>query len=158
MPQLEVVPRDLREREFQPFPMLERRNWFQEHVEVPVMIKLLGLPSRAHILEVGCGCGIALLAFARTLSPQRLVGLDIDPNLLHMARTRLSHTGTDLILGDVRDMAFDDVEFDVVIDFGTCYHISRPEDAVAEIARVLRPGGMFVTETRVNQLFAHPIR
>ena len=48
--------------------------------------------------------------------------------------------------------------FDVVIDFGTCYHIPGAADALDEIARVLVPGGLFVHETRIAQLFAHPIR
>jgi hypothetical protein len=45
-----------------------------------------------------------------------------------------------------------------VLDFGTCYHIARAGDAVAEAARVLVPGGLFVTETVLNQRLSHPFR
>jgi ubiquinone/menaquinone biosynthesis C-methylase UbiE len=55
-------------------------------------------------------------------------------------------------------MPFDDESFDLVIDFGTCYHITQPERALREIARVLSVGGIFVYETPVNQLLSHPIR
>jgi ubiquinone/menaquinone biosynthesis C-methylase UbiE len=48
--------------------------------------------------------------------------------------------------------------FDVVIDFGTCYHISQPHVALREIVRVLKPGGVFATETRLSQLLSHPVR
>ncbi len=61
-------------------------------------------------------------------------------------------------LGDVREMPYPDNSFDLVIDFGTCYHIARPELALAEIARVLDGGGIFVHETPLSQLMAHPIR
>jgi SAM-dependent methyltransferase len=55
-------------------------------------------------------------------------------------------------------MPFPDGSFDVVIDFGTCFHISRPEAALSEIARVLGEGGVLVHETPLSQLLAHPCR
>lgn len=55
-------------------------------------------------------------------------------------------------------MPFPDGSFDVVIDFGTCFHVSRPEAALCEIARVLDARGRFVHETRLSQLLAHPCR
>jgi SAM-dependent methyltransferase len=146
------------EAEFQPFPMVHRRCWFHAEIEVPVMVRALRLPRRARVLEIGCGGGFALLPFITLLSPSRLVGLDIDRQLLGVASARLAGTSVELIHGDVRDMPFADGEFDVVVDFGTCYHIARAADALREISRVLVPGGVFVTETRLSQLLAHPIR
>lgn len=67
-----------------------------------------------------------------------------------------------MIEADVRDLPFDDGDFDLVIDFGTCYHVSGgrkgAQRALREIARVLSPGGHFVHETPVAQHLAHPIR
>ena len=60
--------------------------------------------------------------------------------------------------GDIRLLPFPDGTFDLVVDFGTCYHISRAAQALVEIARVLAPGGLFVHETPLSQLFAHPLR
>lgn len=60
--------------------------------------------------------------------------------------------------GDVRRIPFDDESFDVVIDFGTLYHIAGSQIALDEIARVLAPGGTFVYETKASQLLSHPIR
>jgi ubiquinone/menaquinone biosynthesis C-methylase UbiE len=48
--------------------------------------------------------------------------------------------------------------FDLVLDCGTAYHIAQPELALAEVARVLRPGGLLIHETPLSQLLAHPIR
>jgi ubiquinone/menaquinone biosynthesis C-methylase UbiE len=58
----------------------------------------------------------------------------------------------------VRNMPFADFSFDIVIDFGTCHHISNPEQALREIVRVLKPGGLFVAETVTSQLLSHPFR
>jgi SAM-dependent methyltransferase len=55
-------------------------------------------------------------------------------------------------------MPFADGAFDVIIDFGTLFHIAKPQAASAEIARVLAPGGMFVHETKASQLLSHPVR
>jgi len=57
-------------------------------------------------------------------------------------------------LGDVTALPFADGSFDVVVDFGTCYHAGRT--SLAEVQRVLRPDGMFVHETRWAQRLAHP--
>jgi ubiquinone/menaquinone biosynthesis C-methylase UbiE len=146
--------------QYSPFPDRTNRNWLQEYVEIPLMLGALSLPRRACVLEVGCGRGNALPALARRLAPSRLVGADIDVTLLATAGMRMerSTTQAELVAADMRDLPFPDGTFDIVIDFGTCYHIARPEDALREITRVLKPRGVFVTETRLSQLLAHPIR
>jgi len=57
-----------------------------------------------------------------------------------------------------RQLPFDDGAFTLVIDFGTCHHIARPEEALREVVRVLVPGGLFVCETVTSQLLSHPFR
>ena len=61
-----------------------------------------------------------------------------------------------LAQADVREMPFPDRSFDLVVDFGVCYHIGHPEDALVEIGRVLDTTGTFVYETPVAQVLAHP--
>jgi len=101
---------------------------------------------------------------ARFFAPVELVGVDIDPSLVRAAELRVSRTQTRAAVhvADVRDLPFDDNSFDIVIDFGTCYHVgggvTGQRAALSEIARVLRPGGLFVHETRVAQHLAHPVR
>jgi ubiquinone/menaquinone biosynthesis C-methylase UbiE len=86
--------------------------------------------------------------------------LDIDADVLELARERLDARGVEatLVAGDVRAMPFADAEFDVVVDFGTAYHVNGSDRALAEVARVIRPGGIFVCESRVAQRLAHPMR
>ncbi len=145
--------------EYKPFPNVERRNITQELVEVPAMVKLLGLPKHVRILEVGCGRGIALPPIYKLCHPTRLVGLDIDAELTGIAQARLAarKLPCEIVTADVRAMPFPKAAFDMVIDFGTCYHIARADHALHEIARVLAPGGLFVHETVISQFLSHPI-
>ena len=146
--------------EYRPFPNEEGRNTRQASLEIPLMVRALGLPTGGRVLEVGCGRGVALPVLARLLRPSRLAALDIEPAFLMEAGDRLEAEGiaAELVPGDVRRMPFPDDSFDLVVDFGTCYHIARPEVALAEIARVMAPGGLFVHETPVSQLLSHPVR
>jgi SAM-dependent methyltransferase len=150
--------------QYLPFGNMESRNGLQERVEVPLLVRALRLPRGGRVLEVGCGRGVALPVLAERLRPDALVGVDIDPTLVEQARRRIVRTATRAVVhvADVRDLPFDSATFDVVIDFGTCYHVSGGAagrlDALGEIARVLRIGGLFVHETPVAQHLAHPVR
>jgi len=146
--------------EYRPFPNEQGRNTRQTRLEVPVLVRALGLPTGVRILEVGCGRGIALPVLDRLCSPRRLAGLDIDEELLAEAADNLREHGTqaELYRGDVRRMPFADEAFDVIIDFGTLYHIARSQAALDEIARVLAPAGTFVYETKTSQFLSHPVR
>jgi ubiquinone/menaquinone biosynthesis C-methylase UbiE len=148
------------ELEYRPFPNEAGRDTRQATIEIPFMVRALGLPTGGRVLEVGCGRGVALPGLARLLRPSRLVGLDIEPAFLAEAGQRLEVAGivAELVPGDVRRMPFPRASFDLVVDFGTCYHIARPGAALAEIARVLAPGGLFIHETPVSQLLSHPVR
>jgi ubiquinone/menaquinone biosynthesis C-methylase UbiE len=154
------IPIPDRDIEYRPFPNEEGRNSRQASLEVPMLVRALRLPKRARILEIGCGRGIALPPLSRLLEPVRLTGLDIEPAFLAAARARLDSLGIDaeLVPGDARALPFPAGSFDLVIDFGTCYHIARPQAALGEVARVLAPGGRFVHETKLSQLLSHPVR
>ena len=148
------------ELEYRPFPNEAGRDTRQATIGIPLMVRALGLPTGVRVLEVGCGRGVALPGLARLLRPSRLVGLDIEPAFFAEAGQRLEVAGVvaELVPGDVRRMPFLRASFDLVVDFGTCYHIARPGAALAEIARVLAPGGLFIHETPVSQFLSHPVR
>ncbi|HEV8264477.1 MAG TPA: class I SAM-dependent methyltransferase [Gemmatimonadales bacterium] len=148
------------EPEYRPFPDVGRRNLLQEMLEVPIMTWALGLPRGGRVLEVGCGRGIALPPLTRALCPSQLVGIDVDEGFIAEARRRAEEAGVaaELRVADVRMLPFPDASFDLVVDFGTCYHIAGAARALAEIARVLTPGGLFVEETPLSQLLSHPVR
>lgn len=145
---------------YRAFPDMQRRNALQARLEVPAFVRALRLPRHAAVLEIGCGRGVALPVLHRLLRPARLVGLDVEPAFLREAEARAAAAGApvELVEGDARALPFPTASFDVVIDFGTCYHIARAELAVREIARVLATGGVFATETKTAQLLSHPVR
>ncbi|HEU4463206.1 MAG TPA: class I SAM-dependent methyltransferase, partial [Solirubrobacterales bacterium] len=79
--------------EYRPFPNEEGRNTRQAQWEIPILVRALGLPTDVRILEVGCGRGVALPVLDRLLSPRRLVGLDIEEELLLEAADNLREQG-----------------------------------------------------------------
>lgn len=146
------------------FGNVEARNDLQSRFEIPLMLRLLGPPRGGRVLEIGCGRGIALPVLATLLVPSSLIGLDIDSELIAIASERMRREGisAQVMTGDARMIPLGSASFDLVIDFGTCYHIAGGAEgaraALREVARVLRPGGLFVHETPVAQQLAHPIR
>jgi SAM-dependent methyltransferase len=103
---------------------------------------------------------MALAPIARLCQPRVHAAIDIDPKFVAEARAGATKARIDVRIqvADIRELPFNDGSFDVVIDFGTCYHIDRQECALVEIARILASGGLFVHETPLSQLLAHPIR
>jgi SAM-dependent methyltransferase len=150
--------------DYRPFGNMESRNGLQERIEIPLLLWALRLPRGGCVLEVGCGRGVALPVLAERLRPSSLVGVDVDGALVEAARRRVVRSGTraEVRTADVRALPFESGSFDLVIDFGTCYHVAGGSTgrlaALNEIARVLRVGGLFVHETRVAQHLAHPVR
>ena len=147
-------------REYRAFPEIQGRDDLQVRIEVPLLLRALRIPTGGRVLEIGCGSGAALLELTTRLQPRLVAGIDIDRDLLDGARERFARAGTrvDLSHVDVRALPFGDECFDLIIDFGTCYHIGRPSVALREVSRVLCEGGLFVHETKVSQLLAHPVR
>jgi SAM-dependent methyltransferase len=102
-------------------------------------------------LDVCCGTG-AGMAMLRPLCQRRVVGLDFSRGMLEVCRRdTVQAPGTaalEYVRGDALAMPFGS-EFDVVVCFGAFGHIPRREERrfVAEVARVLRPGGCFVFVT-----------
>ncbi len=146
--------------EYRPFAPMKSRDLRQSRLEVPLMVRALRLPKYQRVLEIGCGAGKTLESLAVHCEPIRLAGIDIDGHELEEAEKHLRKHGVraSLYQEDVRRLPFPDESFDIVIDFGTTYHINRRVKALKEIERVLAKGGIFAYETRLNQLLSHPIR
>jgi ubiquinone/menaquinone biosynthesis C-methylase UbiE len=92
------------------------------------------------VLEVGCGTGLLLrhmADFARSAK-----GVDLSPGMLSRARER----GLDVTEASATALPFPDASFDVACSFKVLAHVREVEVALAEMARVVRPGGHVIAE------------
>jgi SAM-dependent methyltransferase len=105
-----------------------------------------------HVLEVGCGWGELAEWIARE-SRAEVVATDLSPHMVQLARER----GLAASLADVQALPFADGAFDVVVAAWMLYHVPDLARGLAEIERVLRPGGRLVVAT--NSIFhLHELR
>ena len=97
----------------------------------------------AVVLDLACGDGYLLAAIAGTPgSPWELIGLDMSPDELGAARVRLGERAT-LHLGHATTLPLSDASVDVVTCHMALMLMGEVEAVLAELARVLRPGGVF---------------
>ncbi len=97
------------------------------------------------VLEIGGGSGAMAVQLARKFPSARLTTADVDPRMVLAARKRLSRCPQATVRqGDATQLPFDGASFDVVLSFLMLHHVVEWEAAVAEAARVLKPGGAFV--------------
>jgi SAM-dependent methyltransferase len=90
-------------------------------------------------LDVGCGTG-ALLERAARAHPGGYVGVDLSSDMLGAARRKLgSRVG--LVAGSAAALPFRSLAFDLVVSTSALHHWRDPDAALAEMRRVLRPGG-----------------
>ncbi len=102
-----------------------------------------GLPRDASVLDVGTGPGRLLLEIAAARPDARLTGVDLAPDMIERTRANLSPLGerATALVGDARDLPFEDGAFDLVVATLTLHHWSDPAAGGAELRRVVRPGG-----------------
>lgn len=146
-----VNPRLLSERAYKDSLNLDRRKgiyqfthpYFDIEDEV---IKLHSLKNGQSLLDVGCGTGKLLLRTAQVVSDAQLVGLDISRGIFGAAQNKAKTEGlnVDFCVGDVQSIPFSDSSFNKVVAMHMLYHSSDIGKALAEIKRVLKPGGAVI--------------
>jgi ubiquinone/menaquinone biosynthesis C-methylase UbiE len=92
------------------------------------------------VLEVGCGTGLVLSRIREFARSAR--GVDLSPGMLERAKQR----GLDVTLGSATELPFEADQFDVTCSFKVLAHVPEIEKALAEMARVTRPGGVVLAE------------
>jgi len=103
-------------------------------------------PDGGHVLEVGCGTGRLSILLARSHALS-VTGLDLDPAMIERALRNADHPHdgdgrrSSFLVGDVASLAFPDGSFDLVVSTLSMHHWADPRAGLAEIGRVLRPGG-----------------
>lgn len=97
------------------------------------------------VLELGAGAGTMAIETVRRFPNLRLTATDIDPAMLAAAKQRIPEgSQVSVQLADVTALPFADQSFDYVVSYLMLHHVIDWEGAVAEVARVLRPGARFI--------------
>jgi len=127
------------------------REWFERIEEYryraePMIREVAQFESHRgkRILEIGVGAGTDHLQWAR--AGCECYGVDLTDAAIDTVRSRLAMYGfaSNLQRLDAERLPFDDAYFDLVYSWGVIHHSERPDAIVAQILRVLRPGGQFV--------------
>ena len=107
------------------------------------------------MLEVGCGRGVGV-EILLSLGAEHVMGFDLDPKMIALAQNRLTKYGNRarVFVGDAEAIDAPDASFDAVVDYGVIHHIPQWQKALKEIARVLKPGGMFYFEDLLKGLIS----
>jgi len=116
---------------------LDRTGWlrFDDLDEEQTLIRAVAEVHPVRVLDVGCGDG----RLASLVAAPEVVCVDSSPAAVEAAAAR----GLEAQVADARELPFPDGSFDAVTCNHMLYHLADPDQALAEFARVLRPGGRF---------------
>ncbi|SFU77646.1 class I SAM-dependent methyltransferase [Pseudoduganella namucuonensis] len=127
-----------------------------------------GRTSYPVVADVGCGFGRSLGKLHARYAPQRLIGMDIDPEMLEASAREVAalNIEAEFICCSSSNIALPDDSVDLLFCHQTFHHLIDQERAIAEFHRVLKPGGvlLFAESTRryihswiIRLLFRHPM-
>jgi arsenite methyltransferase len=118
------------------------------------------------VLDIGCGAGIdTLLAAIAVGRTGKVIGLDMTPEMIERARHHAALAGlehVEIVHGMAESIPLEDESVDVIISNGVLNLCNRKSRVIAEIARVLRPGGrvsiadLVVTDRPPDEILKHP--
>ena len=117
------------------------------------LVKFAGIHGGHRVLDVACGTGVVSVTAARTGAT--VTGLDLTPELLAIARENARIAGLDISFheGDAEQLPFEANSFDVVVSQYGHIFAPRPDIAIGELLRVLKPGGVIAFSTWPPELY-----
>jgi SAM-dependent methyltransferase len=126
----------------------DRSWWFRSRNRLIEQTVHRYFPGASSVLEIGCGTGYTLAALRNSLPAAELTGTELFEEGLRVARGRWP--GLRLMQADARELPFDS-EFDLVGAFDVLEHIDDDATALAELRRVVRPGGGLIVTVPQHQ-------
>ncbi len=121
---------------------------------------VMPLRPGADLLEIGCGTGAGARMLAQQFNPRRLFLTDLDLRMVSRARESLSETPlppAGCCVGDAARLPFQSEVVDAVFGFGFLHHLPAWRDGLAEIRRVLKPGGLYYMEEYYPSLYQNAL-
>lgn len=114
--------------------------FYNEHLEMPTTLKMLGNVNGKKILDLGCGPGL----YARILSNKgaRVKGIDISKEEIKIAKRE--DPKSEFIVGDIEKLPFKNNEFDIVLSALVLGHLKSWNKTLRGVNKVLKKGGIFV--------------
>lgn len=105
-------------------------------------LSLLNQIEAKHVLDAATGRGDFIHTLKQHLkSYVRITGVDASEKSVDHAQKRFPENDVEIYRMDLDALAFDDASFDLVTLFNSLHHIAKPDKALAEMMRVLKPGG-----------------
>lgn len=129
---------------------------FEQRMLVQRLKGMRDLEAGAVIVEIGCGRGAGAALLLEAFKPSLLHATDLDIDMLRKADRYLSPEQKRRIsfaAADATQLPYRDRSVDAVFGFGVLHHVPDWRRAVAEIARVLRPGGVYYVEELYPSLY-----
>ena len=113
-------------------------------------------PSVGRVLEIGCGQGDGVAEIIRRFGPRAVDAFDLDERQVARARDRIRVDGVPVRLwvGDAERIGVPDATYDAVVELTILHHVPGWRRALAEVRRVLRPGGLFLFEELSTEFFS----
>lgn len=124
--------------------------------------------SHPIILDVGCGHGLSFKMLEKRFSPEKIIGLDIDPKTRSRAQRNMAlcNCETHLQNNNAANIDLEDSSVHMLFCHQTFHHIVEQEQAIQEFLRVLKPGGIllfaescrrYIHSFLIRLLFRHPM-
>ena len=101
----------------------------------------VGLPAGAKVLEVGCGAGRQSRTLKKLRPDLQVYGCDLSERAI--AEARSYNDGVEYKMADANRLPYDTATFEAVMLFDVLEHVPEVASVVGEVARVLKPGGLF---------------
>jgi ubiquinone/menaquinone biosynthesis C-methylase UbiE len=125
---------------------------FYRRVHRAVMRAVERAPAPRVVVDLGCGTAQLTVDLANRFDRATVVGVDLSDAMLAAARRRLGHATPPLVRGNVYALPFADRSVDLLTSTISYHWYLEPARALAEIRRVLAPGGTFVLATMTSRL------
>ena len=152
---LEVVEDNFRRPTGWPGRLLGRVMALQHRSLTQWTIDQMGVRPTDHILDVGCGGGMALGLLARRATGGYVAGVDYSPEMVRQATARnreaVARGRVEVREGDAMALPYDDESFDQVCAIEAFYFWPDPLQGLREARRVLRPGGQLAITLEMSK-------